>query len=79
MYGAFHGRGRTLWSVHHTETVVLARVRLVTQASRTDMEKVRGEFQTLYQREEPHPPGIPLSTHVEPDKVNDEIPSEAEL
>ena len=41
---------------------------------RTDMEKVRGDFQTLYQREESHPPGLPLETHVDPAKVNDEIP-----
>ena len=38
------------------------------------MEKVRGDFQTLYQREEPHPPGLPLETHVDLAKVNDEIP-----
>ena len=40
----------------------------------TDMEKVRGDFQTLYQREESQPPGLPLETHVDPAKVNDEIP-----
>ena len=43
------------------------------------MEKVRGYFQTLYQREEPYPPGLPLDTHVKPAKVNNEIPSEAKL
>ena len=43
--------------------------------SRTDMEKVRGDFQTLYQREETHTPGLPLLTHVDPAKLNDEIPS----
>ena len=42
---------------------------------RTDMEKFSGDFQSLYQREEPHTPGLPLATHVDPDKVNDEIPS----
>ena len=47
--------------------------------SRTDMEKVRGYFQTLYHREEPHTPGLPLATHVNPAKVNDKIPSEAEV
>ena len=29
--------------------------------------------------EEPHPPGLHLATHVDPSKVNDEIPSEAEV
>ena len=42
--------------------------------SQTDMENVRGYFQTLYQREEPHPPGLPLAKHVDPDKLNDNIP-----
>ena len=39
--------------------------------SQTDMEKVRGDFHNPYKREEPHPPGLPLATHVDPDKVND--------
>ena len=43
------------------------------------MYKVRGYFQTLYQREEPHTPVLPLATHVNPAKVNDEIPSEVEM
>ena len=41
-----------------------------------DMEKVRGDFQTLYQREETQPPGLHLATHVDPAKVKDNIPSE---
>ena len=45
----------------------------------TDMEKVRGDFQTLYQREEPHSPGLPLATHVYPDKVNEKIPPKEEV
>ena len=45
--------------------------------SRTDMEKFRGEFQTLYQKDETHPPGLPLDTHLDPAKVNYEIPLEA--
>ena len=45
----------------------------------TYMEKFRGDFQTLYQREDPHTPVLTLSTHLDPAKVNDEIPSEAEL
>ena len=45
----------------------------------TDIEKVRGDLQTLYQREEPHPPGLNLDTHVDPAKVSDKIPSEAEV
>ena len=38
-----------------------------------------GGFYTLYQREEPHTPGLPLATHVNPAKVNNDIPSEAEV
>ena len=49
----------------------------VPNPSQTDMEKVRGDFHTLYQREEPHLPVLPLTTHVNPAKVNDDIPSEA--
>ena len=39
--------------------------------SQKDMEKVRGDFQTLYQREEPQPPDLPLATHINLAKVND--------
>ena len=46
---------------------------------RMDMEKVRGDFQTLSQREEPNPPIPPLEIHAEPARVNDEIPLEAEV
>ena len=46
---------------------------------RIDMEKVRGGFQTFHHREETHTPGLPLATHIDPAKVNDKIPSEAEL
>ena len=38
-----------------------------------------GIFHTLYQREDPHTPGLPLATHVDPAKVNDEISLEAEV
>ena len=41
------------------------------------MEMFRGEFQTLYQKDEPHPPGLPLDTHLDPAKVNYMIPLEA--
>ena len=43
------------------------------------MEKVGGDFQNFYQREEPHPPGLPLATHTDLAKVNDDIPLEAEV
>ena len=43
------------------------------------MEKVRGDLQTLYQMEEPHPPGIPLAKNVDPVQVNDTNPLEAEV
>ena len=45
----------------------------------TDMEKVRGRFQYLFQREKPHPPGLSLAIHVEPENMNYEVPSEAEV
>ena len=41
------------------------------------MEKFRGDFQTLYQKYDPHPSGLPLDTHLDPAKVNYEIPLEA--
>ena len=47
--------------------------------SQTDIEKVRGDFQTLYQQEDPQPPGLPLATHVEQVKVNNATPLEAEV
>ena len=43
------------------------------------MEKLGEYFRTLYQREETHPPGLPLSTHAELAQVNDEISSEVEV
>ena len=46
----------------------------VPNPSWMDMDKVRGDFQTLYQREEPHPPGLTLATYVNPVQVNDKIP-----
>ena len=45
--------------------------------SLTDMEKFRGELQTLYQRKEPHTPGLPLEIHIDTAMVNKETPSEA--
>ena len=51
----------------------------VPNHSWTDTEKVRGEFQTLYQRKEAHPPALTLETHINPVKVNNKIPSEAEV
>ena len=43
------------------------------------MEKAKGDFQTLYQRKKPHPPGLSLDTHVNSDEVNDEVLSYAEV
>ena len=45
----------------------------------TDMEKAKGDFQTLYQRKKPHPPGLSLDTHVNSDKVNNEVLSYTEV
>ena len=47
--------------------------------SRADMEKVRWDLHKLYQKEEPHPPGLPLATHVDPAKVNDEATLKAKV
>ena len=43
------------------------------------MAKVTKDYVTLYQKEDPDPPGRPLATHVEPFQINDEVPSEAEV
>ena len=43
------------------------------------MGNVGEDFHTLYQREEPHSPGLPLVTHINPSKVNNEIPPEEEV
>ena len=50
-----------------------------TNPSWTDMEKFRGGFQNLYQREDQHPPGLPLATHVDPVHVSDATPLEEEV
>ena len=76
MSGAFHSKGRP----REAYTILKRWYRHVSvqalNPSGTDMETFRGDFYTLYQREEPHPPGLPLATHVDPEKVNDEIPLE---
>ena len=51
----------------------------VTNAYQTDMEKVRGYFQNLHQRENPHTLGLSLATHVDPAQVNSTNPSESEV
>ena len=43
------------------------------------MDKVRGYFQILYQREEPHTPGILLAIYMYRVQVNYLTPSEAEV
>ena len=40
------------------------------------MEKVRGDFHNLYQREDLQPTSLTLATHVDPVQVNDATPSE---
>ena len=47
--------------------------------SRNDMEKARGDFQTLYHRKHPHPPDLTLATHVYMVQVKYTTPSEAEV
>ena len=41
------------------------------------MDKFRGNFQTLYHREDQHSPDIPLATHLDPAQINDKIALEA--
>ena len=43
------------------------------------MEKVRGDFQTLYQRENPHLTGLTLSTHVNPVEVSNKVTLDTEV
>ena len=45
----------------------------------TDMDKVRGGSQTLYQWEYPHTPGLPLLAHRYLFQVKDTTPLEAEV
>ena len=45
--------------------------------SKMNTEKFRGNFQNLYQKKEPHLPGLTLSTNVDLYNVNDKISSEA--
>ena len=43
------------------------------------MVKVTGDYFELYQREDPTLPGRPVTTHVTPFRVNDDIPLDAEV
>ena len=43
------------------------------------MAKVTKDYDTLYQREDPDPPGRMLATHVDPFYINDDVPSETEV
>ena len=79
VYRSCHGRGGPLQSVRHTETLVLACVHAVDQPPLDGYGKVRRVFHTLYQREKPHPPVLPLGTRVKPTNVNNEIPLEADI
>ena len=45
----------------------------------TDIEKVRGYFQNLYQWGDPHTPDLILATHVDLVQVKDATPSEADM
>ena len=49
------------------------------KSSWTYMENFSRNLQTLYQRKEPHPPGLPLATHVDLAKVKNKIPLYVEL
>ena len=51
----------------------------VPNPSWTNIKEVRGDFQIIYQREEPHTPVIPLATHLDPVQVNYATPSDAEV
>ena len=74
MSGSSHGRGRPCGAYAILKRWYLHVYAWVPNPSRTDMEKFRGNFQTLYQREDLYPLGLPLAKHVDPDKVNVKIP-----
>ena len=44
-----------------------------------DIETARGDFQTLYQREEKNPLDLNLATYANPSKVNNDIPFQVEV
>ena len=46
---------------------------------RADTAKVTGDYDTLYWREDPTPTGRPVLIHVKPFRINDEVPTEAEV
>ena len=43
--------------------------------TREDMVKVTGDYTARYWRKEPTPPRIPVSNHVKPFVVNNDVPS----
>ena len=45
----------------------------------TNMEKVGRDFQPLFSRDDTHPPGLPLATHVELVQVKNATPLEAKV
>ena len=45
-----------------------------TNPSRTDMEKLSGDYAVLYQQEYPSPPGIPVPTYVAPFQIDTGVP-----
>ena len=44
-----------------------------------DLEKVSGEYAIIYQLEDPSLLGSPISTHISPFQIENEVPSEVEV
>ena len=47
--------------------------------SRQDLQKVSTEWETLYRKEDPTPPGDPIPIHVTPFQIRDDIPDADEI
>ena len=43
------------------------------------MDNVTKDYSTIYQREKNYPSGQPLTTHVDPFHINDDVPSDMEV
>ena len=43
------------------------------------MDNVTKDYSTIYQREKNYPSGQPLTTHVDPFQINDDVPSDMEV
>ena len=47
--------------------------------SRANMDKVTEDYFTIYQQEDPYPPGRQLATHANSFQIKDDVPSSADV